>query len=83
VVVAARLLFDQNPDVMTQAREWVQIGSQPFGLALVLQSFSDGGSEAALHESTDEPGLVPTVQPLRPLFEAPFFLFVKHYGSSC
>jgi hypothetical protein len=40
-VATPRLLFDQNRDVMTQASEWVRIGSQPVGLA----------SEAALHES--------------------------------
>jgi hypothetical protein len=38
-------------------------GGDPFGLALVLQSFSDGGSEAALQEGITDQDFYP--QPSR------------------
>jgi hypothetical protein len=37
------------PDVTTSSRGRSRQGTDRIGLALVLPSFSDGGSEAALH----------------------------------
>jgi hypothetical protein len=35
------------------------------------------------YQSPDEQELVPTVQPSALCEAPPFFLFLKHYGSSC